>query len=303
MKHSAVISNDMLRMSVTAERGEIRSLTHVPTGEELLFQAPWNVIRTRQDLHSSEQWTGAWRGGWTLLFPNAGEPCVVLDRLHGFHGAASLACWRLRRIADQDVLLTWRDSSGLDVRRTVRLRGSCVEVVNDITNRSDASQPFLLVEHVIFGDRVAGKGARISAPGAEVAPLDDAGQSLGEPERSPTEAHWDDTPDTPFSRFGAMSRVRGRAVSVERDGLEVTVTWTGLPCLWFWHESGASRDSPAAKPDRLPGDRAGQHEHGARLDARTRPQRGAGTASRGLNRDADDGHRVARVARELAAVA
>jgi hypothetical protein len=246
--NTAVLESALLRAVVTADRGEIRSLVHRPTESELLFQSPWRPAASGLDLLDPEAWTRAWPGGWTLLFPNAGERCTVSGREHGFHGAASLARWTVGQVADDAVLLGWRDPSGLEVERWVRLRGGRLEVENRVTNRSNTDQPYLLVEHLIFGERIAGAGARIAAPPAPVVRMDDAGEPLGEPEPWPTAEGWDTASAQPFSRFGALSRSGTDRVVVERDGLEVAVCWTGLPALWFWHEHQASDGFPDARP-------------------------------------------------------
>jgi hypothetical protein len=248
MMRTAVVQNDELRAVVSAERGEIRSLVHRPTGAELLFQSPWTPAPSRPDLLDPEAWTRAWPGGWTLLFPNAGEPCTLDGRAHGFHGAASLASWTVTGEADDAVTLAWRDVSGLDVARSVRLHGDRLEVANRVVNRSSSEQPYLLVEHLILGERLAGPGATISVPPADVVRMDDAGVPLDHPEPWPTSGGWDRVPSDPFSRFGGLTPGEEPRVVVERDGLSVTVAWSGLPALWLWHEHRASDGFPGAHP-------------------------------------------------------
>lgn len=248
MMSSATLQNDTLRVVVSAERGEIRSLVHVPSGDELLFQSPWAPLPSRPDLLDPEEWTAAWPGGWTLLFPNAGEPCTVDGRAHGFHGAASLARWDLEPTSDHALVLRWRDSSGLEIRRAIRLRGDRLEVENRVENGSAGAQPYLLVEHLILGERLAAAGARISAGAAEVLRMSDAGQPLGDGEAWPTADDWSTVPDQPFSRFGALRGMCPRRITVEREGLSAAVEWSGLASLWLWHEHRASDGFPDSAP-------------------------------------------------------
>lgn len=238
------ITSERLRARVVADRGEIRSLVDLETNCELLFQTPWALVPSRTGRVDPVGWTSAWPGGWTLLFPNAGEPCVVDGRTHEFHGAASLARWNLGRPSDDTVHLSWRDRSGLEVERRVRVRGSRLEVENRVTNRAAAPQPYLLVEHLVFGERLAGPGARIVAPTAEVVRMDDSGEAIGDRQPWPTTEGWASAPAKPFSRFGALGKLSDSRVVVEREGLAVSVEWNGLSAVWFWHEHRASGGFP-----------------------------------------------------------
>ena len=238
------LQSEELRVGLTPERGEIRSLVHRPTGAELLFQSPWVPTATRADLLSPEEWTRAWPGGWTLLFPNAGNRCTFAGRAHGFHGAASLSRWSVECESADAVTLAWRDSSELAVRRIVRLDGGELTVATEIENRATAPQPYLMVEHLILGEALAGPGARLATGPARVLRMDDEGAPLGAPEPWPTAEDWTVVPDARFSRFGALHELERREVTVARSGLAATLRWTGLPAMWLWHEHQASDGFP-----------------------------------------------------------
>jgi Domain of unknown function (DUF4432) len=239
-----VLQSDELRVALTPLRGEIRSLVHRPTGEELLFQSPWKPIATRADLRSGEEWTAAWPGGWTLLFPNAGNRCTFGGRDHGVHGAASLARWSVEGESADAVTLAWTDASELAVRRIVRLDGGELTVATEIENRAATPQPYLMVEHLILGAALAGPGARMATGPARVLRMDDEGAPLGAPEPWPTAEDWTVVPDAPFSRFGALHELERREVTVSRGALACTLRWTGLPAMWLWHEHRASDGFP-----------------------------------------------------------
>jgi hypothetical protein len=232
------LESDALRATVSPARGEVRSLVWRATGEELLFQAPWSPAPTRPALRAEDDWVASWPGGWTLLFPNAGNRCEHDGRDHGFHGAASLADWAVDGTA-----LSWEDASGLAVRREIALDGAELSVATAIENRAAVERPYVLVEHLVLGAALGGPGARLSLGGAQVRRMADDGTPLGD-EPWPTDAGWDAVPDAPFSRFGALHGLEQRAVTVARDGLAATVRWSGLPAMWLWHEHRASDGFP-----------------------------------------------------------
>ena len=238
------LESEVLRLAVAPERGEIRSLVHRRSGEELLFRSPWEPSRAPPGPPGAEAWVAAWPGGWTLLFPNAGNRCALDGREHGFHGAASLAAWSVVDASATAVTLAWTDASGLAVRRTVALDGAEVTVATEIENRAPEPRPYVLVEHLILGAALAGPGARVTAGPAAVLRMDDDGGPLGPPEAWPTAGDWTVVPDAPFSRFGALHDLERREVRVARGDLAVALRWSGLPCLWLWHEHRASAGFP-----------------------------------------------------------
>jgi hypothetical protein len=231
------IETPCLRATVAPERGEIRSLVWLPTGDELLFQSPWEPRATRSGLRSDEEWVAAWPGGWTLLFPNAGNRCTYGGRDHGYHGAASLATWSV-----DDTTLAWTDASGLAVRRTIGLDGAGLAVSTEIENRAEVPRPYVMVEHLVLGAALGGPGARITPGPAPVLRMADDGTPLAAAEPWPTADDWSTVPDAPFSRFGSLDGLD--RVSVARGALTATLQWTGLPGMWLWHEHRASAGFP-----------------------------------------------------------
>jgi hypothetical protein len=180
----------------------------------------------------------AWPGGWTFLFPNAGNRCEHDGRDHGFHGAASLADW-----SADGTTLSWEDESGLAVRREIALDGGTLSVTTAIENRAAVARAYVLVEHLVLGAALGGPGARLAVDGAQVRRMADDGAPLGD-EPWPTAGGWDVVPDAPFSRFAALHGLERSAVTVTRGGLAATVRWDGLPALWLWHEHRASDGFP-----------------------------------------------------------
>jgi Domain of unknown function (DUF4432) len=245
------LRNCHLEFVLDSDRGaEGRSLK--ADGTELLFQAPWKPAATERGAHVDEYaWTTAWPGGWQVLFPNAGEACVVDGRRHGFHGAASLAGWRVEGAHRDSVDLRWADDSGLTVTRHVELIRRSVRAATTITNVGISPAEFVLVEHIVFGEPLCGDGSLVTLPGGAVIPLADDGTRLtGRPSPWPLVAVGNDAPEdwsrgapAPSSRFGVVTELPERRAGLQgRDARRaVEVRWSeSLPYLWFWEERGAA---------------------------------------------------------------
>lgn len=242
------LAGPQLRARVSADRGEVRSLRRADGDEELLFQSPWPTAPPAGAAPDPVAWTRAWPGGWTLLFPNAGEPCTVDGRAHGFHGDASLARWDVVAAGDDVATLRWADPSGLEIERRFAAADDALTVDSTIRNTASHPLPYLQTEHLILGERLAGPGAEITLGGGRMLRMDDTGQPLGELESWPTAEDWRTAPADPFSRFAGIEGIERSEVVVEREGIRATVTWAGLPGLWFWHEHRASPEFPGATP-------------------------------------------------------
>jgi hypothetical protein len=244
------LRNRHLEFVLDPERGaEGRSLK--AGGSELLFQAPWVSTPTNPRAQTDEHaWTTAWPGGWQILFPNAGEECVVDGRQHGFHGAASLAVWRVEREREDRADLRWEDESGLIVERRVELVRRIVRATTTITNGGGAVAEFVMVEHLIFGEPLCGHGSRVTLPGGTLVPLaDDGTQLAGDPRPWPSAVRhgepegWSRGAAAPSSRFGTVTGLpERRAALAGADGLlAIELRWSEtFPYLWFWEERGAA---------------------------------------------------------------
>src|SRR5262249_35828307 len=87
---SVVLEGRGLRATVLPERGaEITPLVHVPSGTELLFQAPWGLEppgappRAGSDGHLFLE---RYAGGWQELFPSCNDACTYRGQAIPFHG-------------------------------------------------------------------------------------------------------------------------------------------------------------------------------------------------------------------------
>jgi hypothetical protein len=244
-----VLESDDLRLIVDPGRGaEIRSLVAKRMGgAELLFQTPWEPAQLPDGPLDEDAWAASWRGGWQVLFPNAGMACEVGGRRHGFHGAASVAAWELARYGESTVACEWRDPCGLAVEREVRLAGPRVEVQTAVSSQAPEPQPFVLVEHLLLGGPLAGEDTLLRLPGGRITPQTWDGKPVagaaGEWPFAGTIGDledWSRLAPAPLSRFGVVTELpAGQAEIASRaGGVGVTLSWAldALPCLWLWHE-------------------------------------------------------------------
>jgi galactose mutarotase-like enzyme len=225
---------------------EVRSLRPAG-GPEFLFQAPWKRIQPATAEADEVAWTEAWQGGWQLLFPNAGEACEVGGTRHGFHGAASLARWRVDRAETDRAELSWTDAGGLAVRRRFALEETRLRVHTTVRSTRPVEIPFVLVEHLILGEPLAQAGSSIEITGGTLQPLADDGSLLpGSTATSWPFANfdgrledWSRGAEAPSSRFGSIGRIPDRRARVTVPTLKfaIEVRWSeSFPHLWFWEE-------------------------------------------------------------------
>lgn len=205
-------------------------------GREVLFRPHWRVEpgdRGRDD----QSWVRGWRGGWTLLFPNAGPACIHQGRRHPYHGDAALSEWAVVDSAPDRVSLRYGDVSGAIVERDHRIGRDHLTVTTTIANPTERPIEFLVVEHLILGADFVWDAAPVDLPAGPRRILDE----------SSAPGDWSSLPGPGTQRFGAVLDCgQLRADARSRDGVRVSLTWTGdhLPSLWYWVENGCNPESP-----------------------------------------------------------
>lgn len=248
----SVLRSERLEVELDPERGgEIAAARSLASGRELLFRPPWEPSAPPDRGADGDAWVAGWRGGWQLLFPNAGEASEVDGRRHPFHGDAVLARWAAHRTSDSEARMVWTDSaSGVSVERIVRARGMAVSVSSELVNDGATAVPYVFVEHTIFGAPMLAATSRVELPGGRIVPLDAIGRPEGEGSPWPLLGgdDWSAMRERPLARFGAIVDLpRGHARLVDdASGMAATLTWSveELPCLWYWLEWGATPDPP-----------------------------------------------------------
>ena len=205
-------------------------------GREILFQPHWQVETGDRGL-DDQSWVRGWRGGWTLLFPNAGPACVHGGRRHPYHGDAALSEWQVVDSAPDSLSLRHVDPAGVVVERGHRIAPDRLTIVTTITNPTDRPFEYIAVEHLILGSTFAWDAAPVDLPSGSRRVLD-AGSSPGD---------WSSLPGPGTQRFGAIVDCGdGGAAAYSREGLSVSVSWSGehLRSLWYWLENGWNPEPP-----------------------------------------------------------
>jgi len=204
--------------------GEVVALRERGASASLLAETPWSPTEPRAGDLDMETWTAAYRGGWQLLTPNAGDVCEVDGVRHGYHGRASNDPWEPVASSERAARLRWR-GHGLVVTRTYELTGSTLRA----TTRWEAEAapaPMVHVEHVALGRAMLDPDAEVRVP-----PLRD-----GTPARS--ERRRLDEVGASFAAVGPLAEGRVEVVNAAR-GSRVRLEWdaTELPWLWLWREN------------------------------------------------------------------
>ncbi len=231
-----------------AHGGEVLDLIDLRSGRQLLGRPPFASDPPLAGELDETTWTRSYRGGWQLLVPNAGNPCVVDGVAHGFHGRASTEMWTVASQDASHAVLQWA-GHGLLVRRAFALDDGLVRVRSTVTAERDAE--FLWVEHLGLGIELLDPSVEIAVGGGRAYELSErTGPSLP-PDDAPA---WpevlllDGTREradrallsAPRSRLYVIADVdEARLVVRNRDrgqGLEVRWDRSWLPHMWVWHE-------------------------------------------------------------------
>ncbi|MBI2755434.1 MAG: hypothetical protein HYX52_01870 [Chloroflexi bacterium] len=226
--------------------GEVRSIRHRPSGTELLFRSPWAPKRSRRGQPLDEEgWVAGYRGGWQVLFPNAGNACVHDGRRHGFHGAASVDPWDW----DGDAL-RYVDETFEYVRRP-RLDGVRFWFEEHILNLTSRPRAFVSVQHLAFGQGLLSPTVYVDADVSRAERLleDEVALEAAGDRR----LDWDrwrllSLADSE-SRFGVIEVPSARyRISNPTRGLGVEVAWTATlwPFAWYWAEVRSIQARPWA---------------------------------------------------------
>jgi galactose mutarotase-like enzyme len=106
-------------------------------------------------------WLSDYDGGWDVLFPNAGDACIVDGIALPFHGEASRARWTVEDAGADSVTMSTPCRLPLVLRRTVRVANGRVFVEEEAVNLTDHDVSVLWGHHPVFA---ATPGLRIDLP-------------------------------------------------------------------------------------------------------------------------------------------
>jgi len=285
------LSSEALSVRIDPRHGgEVLDLIDERSGRQLLGRPPFASDPPLAGELDETTWTRSYRGGWQLLVPNAGNPCVVDGAAHGFHGRASTEPWEVTSADAAHAALEWA-GHGLRVRRRFAIEGDTLRARTVVSAERDCA--FVWVEHIGLGIELLDPAVEIVLPGGTAYELSERSGPVQPPAGAPA---WpeillaDGTLEradravltAPRSRLFVVANLpEGRLEVRNRDrgqGLEILWDTRWLPHLWVWHETrttgGPWREltellvvEPASVPHTLGLARAREHEQAHALAA------------------------------------
>lgn len=268
-----LLENDYLAVTVLPDRGaDIGGLIHKPSGIDVLWKTPWNQTASRRPAAVSSDSAAAWlelyRGGWQVIFPNAGDPCKYKGAELGFHGEASLSRWQVDIVqtggtAAQVRLGTRLALSPFRIERVMSIEAArpVLSIREQITNEGAEPIDFMWGHHPAFGGEFIDEHCRIDV-GAKRIRADEGYDGPFNPLKPGTDYPWPHverdgrptdlsllpSPDQPRQVFGYLQDFEEGwfALTNTRLGFGVGVAWPieVFPYAWFWQELSASGGFP-----------------------------------------------------------
>ena len=254
-----------IEVTVLVDKGaDILALVDRASGIDLLAKAPWGLrdpARAPGETSSFVAWLDRWSGGWQVLFPTGGGPCVHGGIELDYHGEAAIVPWTCERTGDAAATLeVMLAHSPFHLRRELRLDGRTLELRETVTNLGGDEEAFMWVHHPLFGPPLLGPGARLEASAGTVTadaerdgrcnPLQ-PGETGAWPQAVAKDGGTLDLsrlpgPDEPRALMAYLGDfTRGRlAVVNSHVGLELQWPAELLPYAWLFQEVHASPGYP-----------------------------------------------------------
>lgn len=236
-----------------AHGAEVVELIDIASGSRMFGTPPFPPASPVAGDLDEDPWTAAYRCGWQVAAPNAGNACAVRGDRHGFHGAASVAAWEVVDAGEASVSMRWH-GHGLVATRTVTADGP--GLISEMHWAAESGPaPMVAVEHLVLGQRVLVPDTEITLPPSPAWELSETDGPVRPPSKAPdwpelllldgsTERGDAFPADHVRSRFAVVADVpAGRAaVRSPTTGWGVDLEWDErtLPHVWVWHEMRAS---------------------------------------------------------------
>ena len=246
---AVALQNECLAFSILPARGaEVISLTHLSSGIDVLWKAPWRVKPWRTG-DTEIAWMDSYAGGWQDIFPNGGDPCMHSGTLLGFHGEASTASWDVVRTEKQEagvsiVLNTELARSPFFLEKTLTLKAGSSSLTVDllIENRSDEESAFMWGQHPAYGAPFLGEHTRLIIPAGSIY-CDKTGEKMT----------WCGTiplvePGRAISDMRYLAKLTEGWYRIENHQLGFGLKWNWdarlFPYVWLWRELFGSKGYP-----------------------------------------------------------
>ena len=224
-----VLANELVRVTVLPEKGaDICSLVDVPSGTELLFQAPWGLAppgSAPREGSDGQEFLANYEGGWQELFPSANDACTVGGAPMPFHGEVATLPWEAA-VEDEALRLSVRCRRvPFRLDRSMRLEGSSLVVDETVTNESDSVASFVWGHHCVLGPPFLEPGCRLETSARTIVTVPQAWEETSRLEPGQTSA-W------PHARLWAGGTVDLREVPGPEAGSHDDVYATDLDGGW-----------------------------------------------------------------------
>ena len=254
------LESDTFRAVVDPDRGGDLLFVGRPGGPNALFHEPWETPRPAggSTTYGSDSldWLSHYRGGWQVMFPNAGAECTVDGVLHPVHGEVCATPAEVAERSAGHVALRSTTRHGLRIERRISLSpGRPVLLLETrVENGSGVAASYAWGHHPAIA---ATPGMRIDLPVGPVH-VDDAfddpdadlapgaiGRWPGAVLRRGGVAALDRVPDTAVERVCYLpDRPAGwAAVRDPGTGRGVGLAWDveAFPHLWLWEQMRGRR--------------------------------------------------------------
>lgn len=147
------LSSEHLRVAVAPERGAEFTFVGPPGDNRLAsydWVAPLRASQSRSYGSSELDFLSEYRGGWQVLFPNAGAESELRGVPLPFHGEAAGARWDVLEADERRALLRVPARIPLILERTIRVDGRSLLVDEIVRNESNEEWTFAWGHHPAF---------------------------------------------------------------------------------------------------------------------------------------------------------
>ena len=248
------LSNGLISIKVDEELGgEIRSIKMGKS--EFLADFDWSspIQSSKSSSYGSAilDWLSEYRGGWQVLFPNAGNENTVMGVPLPFHGEFGRTETTVVSKKKTELVIKAGTRLPLVLTRTYKLLPNkpTLQITQSVSNESDSSIPFIWGEHPAFS---LPRGSKINLPTGPI--LVDANE-MGElqdvkpgstgnwptvPDRAGGQIDLSVVPEADIERLCYLhDRPEGWA-AMQHGKKVIGLSWDleAFPHLWFWQEIG-----------------------------------------------------------------
>ncbi|MBC7464247.1 MAG: hypothetical protein H7227_08310 [Actinobacteria bacterium] len=247
-----VLDNGILRVQINEELGaEIHSIE--AAGKSFLasynWKAPIPSESSRSYGNAIQDWLSEYRGGWQVLFPNAGSEATIEGTPIPFHGEFSRTHVEILNSTTTELLVTAGARIPLILTRKYSLLPgkSALLIEQEVTNESDFEWPFIWGEHPAFslppGSKIHMPKGPITADLNEAGPLQDipVGTKGTWPSIESISGEIIDLSIVPSGGVERLCYLHDRPagwVAMTHGETLIGLSWdlTAFPHLWMWQE-------------------------------------------------------------------